>query len=314
MLFRSETEPDRGARLQVAPDPTHKIPVVYGSAHLGGIITDAVLTNNNTTMYYCITLCEQTGTVFSTGKDSRYSLNEVYWDDKRIVFQDDGVTAAYMVDRDSNIDYSIADLVKIYFFQSSYQSTDPGYTITSYMANTAAVPHYSVPIGTGSKNFFYYQGQTNFGSNNTTSRLVSGDRVIITNHANTQQTMTGTVTNSNIDCITANITSYTGTVGSLVANATIRSYISQQPVFGYSLTSRVYGYDIMPGWDSTYTMPDLVFAIVKVDYNKEKNLTGMPSIQFKMKNTMTLPGDCLYDYMLNTRYGVGLSPEEIKSV
>jgi hypothetical protein len=33
-----------------------------------------------------------------------------------------------------------------------------------------------------------------------------------------------------------------------------------------------------------------------------------------MKNTMTLPGDVLYDYMTNTRYGAGIPEAEIKTV
>ena len=42
---------DPGVRLQVNPDTEHRIPVVYGSAYLGGIVTDAFLTNSNQTLY-----------------------------------------------------------------------------------------------------------------------------------------------------------------------------------------------------------------------------------------------------------------------
>ena len=314
-------EPDRGVRLQVNPDPKHKIPVVYGSAHLGGIITDAVLTNDNKTMYYCIAICEQTGNLISTGESSRFTLNELYWDDKRVVFQEDGITAAYTVDRDSNVDYSIADLVKVYFFQSPYINTQPGYTITSFMSNTAAVPHYEVPSGTGVKTFYYYQGQTNWGSNNVMTRLVPGDHVRVSDktddgfystlHAN--NIMTGTVVSANVVSITANLTSFTGNSGTLMSNILIQGLISQQSSNNYELKNRLYGYDIMPGWDSTYTMPDLVYAIVRVDYSKEKGITQIPNLRWHITNSMTLPGDCIYDYATNTRYGAGIDPTEIYS-
>jgi hypothetical protein len=72
-------------------------------------------------------------------------------------------------------------------------------------------------------------------------------------------------------------------------------------------------YNVMPGWTSNHTMSNLVFAIVEVTYNRSKNLTTIPQFNFKIKNSMTLPGDCLYDYMTNTRYGAGIDPAEIKS-
>jgi hypothetical protein len=53
-------------------------------------------------------------------------------------------------------------------------------------------------------------------------------------------------------------------------------------------------------------MSNLVFVIVRVDYNKDKNITGLGDLTFEIKNSMKLPGDCLYDYMTNTRYGAGI--------
>jgi hypothetical protein len=73
-------------------------------------------------------------------------------------------------------------------------------------------------------------------------------------------------------------------------------------------------YNIMPGWTSTDTMNDLVFCIMKFRYNSEQNrkLTSIGrEIKFRLSNTMTEPGDCLYDYMTNTRYGAGIPAAEI---
>ena len=73
-------------------------------------------------------------------------------------------------------------------------------------------------------------------------------------------------------------------------------------------------YDVMPSWSSTDTMNDLVFCIIKFRYNseKEKRLTSIGrDIKFKLSNSMTQPGDCLNDYMQNTRYGAGIDSAEM---
>jgi hypothetical protein len=71
-------------------------------------------------------------------------------------------------------------------------------------------------------------------------------------------------------------------------------------------------YEFMPYWTSNHTMNNLVFAIVEVTYNKTKNVTSLPNMSFAIQNSMTMPGDCLWDYMTNTRYGAGIPASEIK--
>lgn len=91
---------------------------------------------------------------------------------------------------------------------------------------------------------------------------------------------------------------------------------SQLPVVptGYSNGNLSAAYGVMPTWSSNHQMNDLVFAIVRVDYNREKNLTGLGTMGFKITNSMTQPGDCINDYMTNTRYGAGIPTSEIYSV
>ena len=201
---------DPGVRLQIAPNTDSKIPVLYGSAYFGGNITDAVMSNSNRTMHYCVTLCEKTGTKLSDGQASQFTFKDLYWNDQRIVFGADGITAQYTVDRNGVLDRSIKDLVKIWCYAGS--SSTP-----------ATVENYTTP--------------------NTTA-----------------------------------------------------------------------AYTVVPGWtQATHTMSDLVFAVVEVNYNKDKNVTGLANMLFHMDNSMKLPGDCLYDYMTNERYGAGIPAAEILS-
>jgi len=72
-------------------------------------------------------------------------------------------------------------------------------------------------------------------------------------------------------------------------------------------------YDIFPGWGSTHTMDELVFALVRVEYDAVKKVTTLPDIQFKLSNTMRKPGDCIWDYLRNARYGAGLTDAQIWS-
>jgi hypothetical protein len=82
----------------------------------------------------------------------------------------------------------------------------------------------------------------------------------------------------------------------------------------YVNNTLVNAYDVMPTWtSSTHMMNELVFAIVRVDYNKEKNVTGLGQMLFNIDNSMKLPGDVLNDYMTNTRYGAGIPSTEVYS-
>ena len=51
---------DPGVRQQLAPSTEHKIPVLYGSAFVNGIITDARISDDNKTMTYVFTIAETT--------------------------------------------------------------------------------------------------------------------------------------------------------------------------------------------------------------------------------------------------------------
>lgn len=199
---------DKGVRLQLDPSTETKIPVVYGEAFISGSIIDAEMTNSNQTMYFCLALCEKTGTKLSDAQASQITFKDIYWNDSIIVFKEDGITADYTYDRNGTRNDNISGLVKVYLFNNG--STSP--VLPELINPTASLDN---------------------------------------------------------------------------------------------------AYDIMPSWTSSHTMDQLVFAVVRVDYNKEKNITGLAPMDFSLRNTMTLPGDCLYDYMTNTRYGAGIDPAEI---
>lgn len=200
---------DQGVRLQVSPSANQKIPVCYGRSTLGGIITDARLSTDQTEMYYVITISETTGTLLSNSAASSYVFNDVFMDDERIIFQSDGITADFTIDRDGNKDYGAQGVVEVYFFAGD--------------SETPQVPEY-----------------------------------------------------------------YTN--GSL-SNA----------------------YAIVPGWTPNHMMTDLIFAVVKITYSPESGLTRVPTMMFNISNSMTKPGDVIYDYLSNNRYGCGIDTANIST-
>jgi len=200
--------PDAGVRLQIRPDPENRIPVVYGSAHLGGIITDAELSDANQNLWVVFTLCERTGRRLSDNVQSSIAFKNVFVNDERIVFLENGHTLGFTVDRDGNTNSNLSGLIDVYCYNNGSAG---GVKPTGYSG--------SVPPA----------------------------------------------------------------------------------------------WDLMPSWNNLYTMNELVFAVVRIRYAPDRGLQAIPNFRFELNNNMTQPGDCLLDYMTNTRYGAGIAPSEIRS-
>jgi hypothetical protein len=205
----NSSQPDRFVREQMSPDTNHSIPVVYGSAFIKGIITDAFMADDNQTMWYCITICEKTGTLLSNSQDSVISFNEIWRNNQKLIFNADGVTVSSAIDENQTVTTDPSGLIEVYCFNNGSNSP-------------------VLPTGYSNVNLFYAQS-------------------------------------------------------------------------------------VMPNWSVNHLMSDLVFCIVKIRYNKEKDITSLGEFQFKLTNSMTLPGDVIYDYMTNTRYGGSIPVEEIYS-
>ena len=70
-------------------------------------------------------------------------------------------------------------------------------------------------------------------------------------------------------------------------------------------------WNIVPHWTTNHTMNKLAFAVVTVEYESPTTVSGLDRITFKVKNTMSEPGDVLYDYMTSSRYGAGIPAGDI---
>ena len=70
-------------------------------------------------------------------------------------------------------------------------------------------------------------------------------------------------------------------------------------------------YEVMPGWNNTYLMSNIVFAIVKMNYDPSKGIRSIPQLKFHVRNSITKPVDVLHDYATNQMYGAGLTDAQI---
>jgi hypothetical protein len=109
-----------GSRVQVPPAGDNKIPVVYGSAYVGGIVTDLSITNDNQTLYYCMALCEVTNTEgFIAGGADTITFGNVYWGGKKVVFNGNGYDVASLLDESTGLsDTSVANKLAFYFYNN----------------------------------------------------------------------------------------------------------------------------------------------------------------------------------------------------
>jgi len=201
-----QPEPNPGSRAQTPPAGDNKLPVIYGHAWTGGIITDLSITTDNQTLYYVFALSEVTNTE-TGGTPDEITFGDVYFGGKKCVF--DGT-----------------DLTKVVSLQDS--STGETQDVSGYI-----------------NVYLYKNGSANPANSSTSAISVMSD-----------------------------------------------------PNLTYQ-------------WNSTKTMTNCAFAIIKLKYSQSRNLTGLQATNFELTNSRKAPGDCFLDYLTSTRYGAAISVDNI---
>ena len=115
-----------GNRQQLPPATDNKLPVVYGSAYVGGAITDLSITENNQTLYYVLSLCEVT----NNGSDT-ITFGDVYWGGKKCVFDStDHYKVTGLYDPSTGLtDSAVSGKLSIYLYSNG--SNNPANSSTS---------------------------------------------------------------------------------------------------------------------------------------------------------------------------------------
>lgn len=79
------SQPNPGNKQQLPPAGDNKLPVLYGSSYVGGIITDMSISSNNQNIYWVLALSEVTNSENGNTPDV-FTFGNVYWGGKKCVF------------------------------------------------------------------------------------------------------------------------------------------------------------------------------------------------------------------------------------
>jgi len=267
---------NQGGRIQVPPATNNKIPVVYGSAYVNGIITDARLKSlggvDNDTMYYCIVLSEYTNNLTTPS----YGIESVLWNDLRLTAVDATTNAHKVKDGRKVVDGAIVTAGS-FVVGKTYIITKRGTTdFTAIGAQTNNIGQIFTATGVGS------------GSGQAQEEDFIDTNFVIDNNSLVELRV------------------YAGS-----SAATDQIYPAQST--GNTQAAYDFWGNNDDSWTNLYAMKGLVFAIVKLTYNGDKGFTGLPNVTFQLANNVANPADVWYDYMTSERYGAGIDPSYIDS-
>ena len=65
--------------------------------------------------------------------------------------------------------------------------------------------------------------------------------------------------------------------------------------------------------DDDYRLEELVVAIIEIDYDSTKGITGLGQVTFQVSNTLNNPALVWYDYLTSERYGAAISTAQINT-
>jgi hypothetical protein len=198
--------PNPGNRQQVPPATDNKLPVIYGTAFVGGIITDLIISNDNQKLLYCLALSEVTNTNEGQTPDE-ISFGDIYYGGKKVTFDSSGYNVISLLDESTGLlDTTVSGKIQIYLYKNG----------VNYPANCSVTA-------------------------NTITQNING------------------------------------------------SYY----------------------WDYNVKMSNCAFALIVLTYSVSANVRGINQTKFQVTNSRSNTGDCIYDYLTNTRYGAALPISQI---
>jgi hypothetical protein len=131
---------NQGTRVQLPPASDTKIPVIYGTVHQQGILTDAHLSNSNKTMTYVLVLSEMVN-------DGNWSIDNIYWNDQLLTFKADGFTVLKGTSNDED-NTKLDGKVRIWAWAGSsaaaYQIHGPTIPVNAYSIIPTADANYAM--------------------------------------------------------------------------------------------------------------------------------------------------------------------------
>lgn len=127
-----------GNRQQVSPATDNKLPVLYGSAYVGGTVTDLTISDNNQEIYYVLSICEITNTNSGQTPDT-ITFGDVYFGGKKVQFQENGYTVASLLDESTGVvDTTVNGKIEFYLYNNgSNSNVNSPYSAINVLSNAS---------------------------------------------------------------------------------------------------------------------------------------------------------------------------------
>jgi hypothetical protein len=116
--------PNPGNRVTTPPASDNKLPIVYGTAWVGGAVTDMTITSNNQQIYYVIALSEVTNTE-TGGTPDTFTFGDIFYSGKKVIFDGTDLTKVIAL-RDMSTgldDTTVNGKINIYLYKNG--SSEP---------------------------------------------------------------------------------------------------------------------------------------------------------------------------------------------
>jgi hypothetical protein len=130
-----------GSRVQLPPATNNKLPVVYGTAFVGGSITDAKISTDLQTMWYCLSIAEVTNTMPGDTPDT-ITFDQLYYDGKLVALSGAQVTSlSTNTAGGAEVDTKINGNLFMYLFPNGSSSgTNTGGQTAIQIMSDASIP------------------------------------------------------------------------------------------------------------------------------------------------------------------------------
>jgi len=116
--------PNPGNRATVPPAADNKLPIVYGTAWLGGAVIDMTITSNSQQIYYVVALSEVTNTE-TGGTPDVFTFGDIFYAGKKVIFDGTDLTKVIAL-RDMSTgldDTTVNGKINIYLYKNG--SSEP---------------------------------------------------------------------------------------------------------------------------------------------------------------------------------------------
>ena len=286
--------PNPGNPQQVPPAGNNLLPVVYGEAYVGGIITDLSITSDNQDIYWVLALSEVTNTE-TGGTPDTITFGNIYWGGRKVIF---GGTATPTISSVGTV--------------TSWSSSTPNeITMSSSIATSLQIGDI-LQFGPTTSSTRYTVSLVN--QIDATNYLIAFTASLVGVSAGNTVYEYYFPSNTNASNVTGLLDESTGNVQDVTGYMDIYLYKngSNNPVnTNQSAISVMQASGLVYKWDGGKQMSNCAFAIIHLKYNSSLNLVGLAQTRFQLTNSRSSPGDCFLDFFTSKRYGAALPVSQV---